>query len=74
MSIKFELDTEEESLKFQKQFLEVFYLNKKELKKNYKFKIFNYPRGEKEIERKLFSSLKFKFSKIRTLQNFVFLY
>jgi hypothetical protein len=74
MSIEFELDTEEESLKFQKQFLDVFYLNKKELKKNYKFKIFNYPQVEKEIERKLFSSLKFMFSKIRTLQNFVFLY
>jgi hypothetical protein len=55
MSIEFELETEAESFKFQKQFLEVFKLNKKELKKNYKFKIYGYTR-ETEMERKFFSS------------------
>jgi hypothetical protein len=44
MSIQIELDTEVESSEFQKKFLELFNLNKKELKKNYKIKIINYPK------------------------------
>jgi hypothetical protein len=51
MSIEFELETEAESCKFQKQFLEVFKFNKK----NYKFKIYGYTR-ETEMERKFFLS------------------
>jgi hypothetical protein len=58
MSIQIELDTEVESSEFQKKFLELFNLNKKELKKNYKFKIINYPK-KKGNEKKLHSSSKF---------------
>jgi hypothetical protein len=58
MSIQIELDTEVESSEFQKKFLELFNLNKKELKKNYKIKIINYPK-KKGNEKKLHSSSKF---------------
>jgi hypothetical protein len=58
MSIQIELDTEIESSEFQKKFLELFNLNKKELKKNYKFKIINYPK-KKGNEKKLHSSSKY---------------
>jgi hypothetical protein len=57
MSIQIELDTEVESSEFQKKFLELFNLNKKELKKNYKFKIINYPKkkgNEKKFKFEIF--------------------
>jgi copper oxidase (laccase) domain-containing protein len=55
MSIEFELETESESLKFQKQFIDLFKFNEKELKKNCTFKIYGHTR-ETEMERKFFSS------------------